>query len=190
MYSRLLFKCSPLAVFFSLIVPHSLSFSLAPLYPSSKNRFVGWGWNIAVNYRGNVECASVFLSPSLSRSPDMSLRLANARARSFLSPPNACVLSLFHALLRIHRQWHGPPHSSYLHSFNATCGPWNVRANPSTRALSVPDLRYRLSPFPFHSTPLVEFPQKRSTDSSRGAVPNPRAMYPRRVSFSMIRIPV
>lgn len=43
-------------------------------------------------------------------------------------------LSLFLVLLRIHRQWHGPPHSSYLHSFNATCGPWNVRANPSSRA--------------------------------------------------------
>ena len=28
------------------------------------------------------------------------------------------------------RQWHGPPHSSYLHSFNATWGLWNVQATP------------------------------------------------------------
>lgn len=52
-----------------------LSFSHLPL----ENRSVGWGWNIAVNYRGNVECASVSLSPSLSTSPGVSLRLANAR---------------------------------------------------------------------------------------------------------------
>lgn len=31
------------------------------------------------------------------------------------------------SLLCIRRQWHGPPHSSYLHSFNATWGLWNVQ---------------------------------------------------------------
>lgn len=111
-----------------------------------------------------MECASVSLSPSLSASPGDSLRLTNARVhRSPLaSGRGSGSLSLFLVLLRIHRQWHGPPHSSYLHSFNATCGPWNVRANPSSRARSVPDLRYRLSPFPFIGRPPVEFPQKRS----------------------------
>lgn len=113
-----------------------------------------------------MECASVSLSPSLSTSPGDSLRLTNARVhRSPLASGRGTVslsLSLFLVLLRIHRQWHGPPHSSYLHSFNATCGPWNVRANPSSRARSVPDLRYRLSPFPFIGHPPVEFPQKRS----------------------------
>lgn len=96
--------------------------------------------------------ATLFVSPTRGSTAPLS-PLAEAPALS---------LSLFLVLLRIHRQWHGPPHSSYLHSFNATCGPWNVRANPSSRARSVPDLRYRLSPFPFIGHPPVEFPQKRS----------------------------
>lgn len=120
-----------------------------------------------------MECASVSLSPSLSTSPGVSLRFANARLhRSPLAPDHSVPsFSLFLMLLRIHRQWHGPPHSSYLHSFNATtCGPWNVRANPSSRARSVPDLRYRLSPFPFIGHPPVEFPQKRSPPILHGKV--------------------
>lgn len=139
------------ARFFTLFLPLvSIVVRIVPLR---------WGWNIAVNYRGNVECASVSLSPSLSLfSPSLTsftrcISLSVSLTQESISPtsplPVHSISLSFTHLLRIHRQWHGLPHSSYLHSFNATCRPWNVRANPSTRGRSVPDLRYRLSPFPF-----------------------------------------
>lgn len=66
------------------------------------------------------------------------------------------LLSFARATPRVHRQWHGPPHSSHLHSFNATCGPWNVTRRP---ARPVPDLRYRLSLI--RAASLAGFPQRR-----------------------------
>lgn len=54
------------------------------------------------------------------------------------------------SLLCIRRQWHGPPHSSYLHSFNATWGLWNVhqprglrRAGPTVPLIPVPRMIVR-----------------------------------------------
>lgn len=54
------------------------------------------------------------------------------------------------SLLCIRRQWHGPPHSSYLHSFNATWGLWNVqqprglrRAGPTVPLIPIPRMIVR-----------------------------------------------
>jgi len=112
-----------------------------------------------------VECASVSLSPSLSISPSISLRLTNPRVyRASLSP----LTVRFHLSLSLSFSCYSASIDSGMdHLIHPICIPLMLPVGrgmsaPTRRARSVPDLRYRLSPFPFIGHPPDEFPQRRS----------------------------
>lgn len=73
------------------------------------------------------------------------------------------------------RQWHGPPHSSYLHSFNATWGPWNVQATTCAHSRTY-GTAYPCPPAPtrrWHSS----FSTKAAVTSRKIATALPRFRY-------------
>lgn len=102
-----------------------------------------------------MECASVSLS--------LSVAPRSARYCLVFFPRSCLLLSTVllwtvskrgekkDSLLCIRRQWHGPPHSSYLHSFNATWGPVEcpptsrlTKAGPTVPLIPVPLCRIEL----------------------------------------------
>lgn len=126
-----------------------------------------------------MECASVSLSLALRLSLPRrsSLALLVSRFRALTDPfdtvsfSSSCVLlpgpldadggqgrgagRAEDSLLCIRRQWHGPPHSSYLHSFNATWGPWNVH---QPRGLRTAGPTVPLIPLPPWHSSLLQTP--------------------------------
>lgn len=104
---------------------------------------LGFPFPVSLALAPSPSCPLVLFLPT-PVSPSRSLSLS---ATDILSPPSVFLVhdppsraaeregerESIHSYASVGRQWHGPPHSSYLHSFNATWGPWNVRQPPSLR---------------------------------------------------------